>query len=178
MDQRSRRTEDVVRFALPWNLNWFKVDRSYGIAYDTNMSVPQIVLDPNVLVAALRSRRGASFRVLSLADGGAFEINVSVPLVLEYEDVLRREISKLTVSQGDIGDLIDYMCHIGNRHQVHFLWRPLLKRSKDDMVLELAVTANCDYIVTYNRRDFQGVEPFGLKVIEPVELLRIIGDLP
>ncbi|MBC8870037.1 MAG: putative toxin-antitoxin system toxin component, PIN family [Planctomycetes bacterium] len=142
------------------------------------MTVPQIVLDTNVLVSALRSRRGASFRLLSLVDSDAFEINVSVPLVLEYEDVLRREISKLTVSQDDIGDLIDYLCKIGIRHQIHFLWRPFLKDAKDDMVLELAVTANCDYVVTYNRRDFQGVESFGLEVIEPVELLRIIGDLP
>ncbi len=142
------------------------------------MPVPQIVLDTNVLVSALRSRRGAAFRVLSMVDSGNFKINVSVPLVLEYEDVLNRQLSALTISREEIADVLDYLCMIGNRHQIHFLWRPFLRDAKDDMVLELAVTANCDYIVTYNRRDFAGVEKFGLRAIEPIDLLRLIGTLP
>jgi putative PIN family toxin of toxin-antitoxin system len=142
------------------------------------MAGPQIVLDTNVPVAALRSRRGASFRVLSLVDSEAFELNVSVPLVLEYEDVLHRETSVITLSRDAVDDLLDYLCATANRHQVYFLWRPFLRDTKDDMVLELAVTANCDYIVTYNTRDFQGAESFGVKVIEPIELLRVIGEVP
>jgi predicted nucleic acid-binding protein len=39
------------------------------------MAGPQIVLDTNVLVAAFRSRRGSSFRLLSLVDAGRFEMN-------------------------------------------------------------------------------------------------------
>ena len=55
------------------------------------MSEPlTVVLDTNVLEAAFRSRRGASFAVLSLVGTGCFEIAVSVPLVLEYEEVLLR----------------------------------------------------------------------------------------
>mgnify|MGYP000959271231 FL=1 len=53
-----------------------------GIVYDTTMAVPQIVIDTNVFVAALRSRRGASYRLLMLVDSGRFVVNVSVPLVL------------------------------------------------------------------------------------------------
>jgi hypothetical protein len=34
---------------------------------------------------------------------------------------------------------------------------------QDDMVLALAVTARCDYIATFNQRDFQGVEKFALQ---------------
>ena len=142
------------------------------------MARPQIVLDTNVVIAALRSRRGASFQLLSLVDSGAFEINASVPLVLEYEEVLYRELSALTLVADDVDDLLDYLCSVANRRQIHFLWRPYLKDPKDDMVLELAVTADCDYVVTYNRRDFQGAETFGVEVIEPVQLLRIIGGLP
>ena len=154
------------------------IDGDHGIAYDTSMVRPQIVMDTNVVIAALRSRRGASFQLLSLVGSGAFEINVSVPLVLEYKEVLYRELSVLTLAADDVDDLLDYLCMVANRHQIHFLWRPLLKDPKDDMVLELAVAADCDYIVTYNQRDFQGAETFGVQVIEPVQLLRSIGELP
>ncbi len=140
------------------------------------MAEPQIVLDTNVLVAALRSRRGSSYRLLSLVDAGYFEINVSVPLVLEYEDVLSR--SELRLSTEDARDVLDYLCTIGNRHEIHFLWRPYLSDPKDDMVLELAVSASCPYIVTFNERDFRSIERFGVRAISPIEFLRIIGDVP
>jgi predicted nucleic acid-binding protein len=78
----------------------------------------------------------------------------------------------------DVDDLLNYLCAAANRHQIHFLWRPFLKDPKDEMVLELAVSACCDYIVTYNHRDFLGAETFGVQVIEPAELLRSIGELP
>jgi predicted nucleic acid-binding protein len=58
-----------------------------------------------------------------------------------------------------------------------FLWRPYLKDPEDDMVLELAVTANCDFIVTYNIKDFKGAEEFGVEVITPQEFLERIGEL-
>jgi predicted nucleic acid-binding protein len=45
------------------------------------------------------------------------------------------------------------------------------------MMLELAVTAQCDFIVTYNTRDFVGVERFALRVIEPGAFLQHIGAL-
>jgi len=138
----------------------------------------QIVLDTNVLVAALRSRKGASYRLLSLIDSGKFEINLSVPLVIEYEDVLTRLCLELELSKSDMGDLLDYLCRVANRHEVYFLWRPSLKDPKDEMVLELAVTAGCRHIVTYNKRDFAGVEQFGIEVLDAREFLQLIGDLP
>lgn len=140
------------------------------------MAGPQIVLDINVLVTAFRSRRGSSYRLLSLVDAGYFEINVSVPLVLEYEDVLSRP--ELSLSPEDARDVVDYLCTIGNRHQVYFLWRPYLNDPSDDMVLELAVTAGCRYIVTFNERDFRDIQRFGLQAIRPIEFLQIIGDVP
>jgi predicted nucleic acid-binding protein len=136
----------------------------------------QIVIDTNVLVAAFRSRRGASHRLLSLVDAGSFEINVSVPLVLEYEDALSRP--EFGFSPDEVRDVVDYLCAVANRHHVFFLWRPYLNDPKDDMVLELAVTAGCSDIVTFNQRDFQGTERFGVYAVRPVEFLRILGEVP
>ena len=51
----------------------------------------QLVIDTNVLVAGLRSNRGAAFRLLSVLNDARWQINLSVALVLEYEEVLKRE---------------------------------------------------------------------------------------
>jgi predicted nucleic acid-binding protein len=60
---------------------------------------------------------------------------------------------------------------------MYFLWRPYLRDEKDEMVLELAVVAGCDYIITYNKGDFKGTEKFGIQVITPKEFLEKIGEL-
>lgn len=134
----------------------------------------QIVLDTNVLYAGLRSRRGASFKLLKQLETGRFELNLSVPLVLEYEEVLLRKESTLNFTPNEIGKLLDYLCRIANLHEVHFLWRPILNDPKDDMILDLAVRANCQYIVTYNIRDFTGVSQFGVQAINAQEFLKKI----
>jgi putative PIN family toxin of toxin-antitoxin system len=137
----------------------------------------QIILDTNVLVAALKSRKGASFKLLSLIDSGKFEVNLSVPLFLEYEDVLKRKDMLPHLAMEDIDNVLDYICKQGNRKKIFYLWRPFLKDPKDDFVLELAVEAGCDYIITYNLKDFEGINKFGVKAITPKEFLKIIGGL-
>ena len=113
-----------------------------------------IVLDTNVLLTALRSREGAGFRLLSQVDQRRFRSVLSVPLVPEYEEVAKRQARSLGLSHADIDDIIDYLCNIGEHRRIFFLWRPLLRDPHDDLVLELAVEAEVDAIVTYNVRDF------------------------
>jgi putative PIN family toxin of toxin-antitoxin system len=129
---------------------------------------PLVVLDTNVLVSALRSSKGASFAVVERIGGGDFEIAVSVPLVLEYEDAMLRHRGAL--SAAEVRDIVDYVCSVALRHRVYFLWRPLLRDPNDDMVAEVAVAAGAQAIVTHNRRDFLGVEQFGLKTWSPQQL--------
>jgi putative PIN family toxin of toxin-antitoxin system len=135
----------------------------------------QIVIDTNVLIAGLRSNRGASFRLLSLiGHQNAFEINLSVPLLLEYEGVAKRTGLVPGLTSGDVDDVLDYLCSVARRREIFFLWRPFLRDPKDDMVLELAVEAECEYIVTFNVSDFAGVGDFGVRVVTPQEFLRQI----
>lgn len=129
------------------------------------------MLDTNVLVAALRSRRGASFRVLHLVGSGKFEIALSVPLVLEYEEVLNRLTGPARLEAGDIDVLLDYLCSVSHKQGIFYLWRPFLRDPKDDMVLELAVAAGGENIVTHNVADFVGTEEFGIKVMTPRQFL-------
>ncbi len=139
------------------------------------MPLPQVVIDTNVIVAGLRSRRGSAFQLLSLIGTEQFEIHLSVPLVLEYTDVLLRELPNLYLNRDEVDDLIDFYCAVGVLHEIFFLWRPFLRDPKDEMVLELAVKAGCESIITFNIRDFVGVEHFGLKLLKPSEFLRLIG---
>jgi len=137
----------------------------------------QIVLDTNVLVSALRSRLGASFRLLSLLGHKDFEINVSVPLIFEYEYAAKGMAQEAGLTHQDIDDVLDYVCQTANRRQIYFLWRPFLKDPRDDLVLELAIEASCDFIVTHNTRHFIGTERFGVKAITPQQFLKIIGAI-
>ena len=81
----------------------------------------RVVLDSNVLVSALRSRRGASFQFLKLLRGARFEVTLSVPLALEYEVVLRRHARELGLAQDEADGLVDYLCDVGYRQSIHFL---------------------------------------------------------
>ena len=131
----------------------------------------RVVLDTNVVVAALRSRRGASAAVLLGAGTGEFEFCLSVPLFLEYESALKRPDSGVDLPLLAIDDILDQLAAVGYQREIFFLWRPVLPDPADDHVLELAVAGRCDAVVTYNRRDFRGAERFGIRIVSPPEFL-------
>ena len=141
------------------------------------MSVPNVVIDTNVIVAALRSRRGASNKLLALVGTSKFEIHESVALILEYEEVLQRQRTELGLSQDEVSIFIDTLCSLAHHHKIYFLWRPYLTDVNDELVLELAVSANCEYILTHNVRDFKGSETFGIRAITPKEFLQVIPEV-
>jgi putative PIN family toxin of toxin-antitoxin system len=132
----------------------------------------RIVLDTNVIVAALRSQRGASAAVLSRAGTRAYEHCLSVALILEYEAACKRPASGLAVPNQMIDDILDYLARTARHQPIHFLWRPALPDPADDHVLELAVAAGGAAIITHNHRDFVGAKRFGVAVLNPRALLR------
>lgn len=136
-----------------------------------------MVVDTNVVVAGLRSRRGAAFQLLSQVGRGAFEIALSVPLVLEYEDALLRHADATRMGQADVDAVLDYFCKVAHLQQIFYLWRPFLPDPQDDFLLELAVAGRCRAIITYNLRDFVGAEKFGVSVLEPGPFLSGLGVL-
>lgn len=134
-----------------------------------------IVLDTNVLVTALKSSRGASFRLLSLVEFDRFTLHVSTPLVTEYEAVLKRGITSLSAEE--IDDVIDFLCSKAVLDKIFYLWRPVLKDPDDDFVLELAVKANAT-IVTWNVADFKRAARFDIAVMTPREFLASLEAQP
>ena len=124
----------------------------------------------------MKSKRGASYALLEKIYSDEVILHLSVPLVLEYEEVLSRV--EFAFPQALVAGIIDDLCSVGIHHEVYFLWRPYLKDPDDDFVLELALRSECDYLVTHNVRDFAGIDKLGITVITPKELLALIRDMP
>jgi len=141
------------------------------------MKISKIVINTNVIVSALKSRNGFSFNLLSIIDDTRFINYISVPLIFEYEDAVKRNKSKIKLNKSELDAVLDYICSISEKRKIFYLWRPYLKDPKDDMILELAVESECDYIISFNKNDFAGVEKFNIQVVTPKEFLKIIGEI-
>jgi putative PIN family toxin of toxin-antitoxin system len=142
----------------------------------------KIVVDTNIILSALLSNKGASHMLITWLFKSSKKYNViSNTLVTEFEDVLTRDknIKQFNnLTKEDILGFIDDICLISHHQNIHFLWRPFLKDSNDDMVLEVAVNANAKAIITFNPKDFKGVkEQFGIDIMTPQEYLKKIGAI-
>ena len=140
----------------------------------------RIILDTNVLVSALRSDMGASYKIISQLPSEHFQIALTVPLYLEYQAVLTRPENMIGASNlNDIFNFLRYLCSIAHQQKVFFLWRPRLGDPEDDMVLEAAIASQSRYIVTHNLRHFsdRGIEEqFGITPVSPQNFLHLIED--
>lgn len=133
-------------------------------------NMKRIVLDTNILVSAARSREGASFAVLQALRQRRFVALVSVPLMLEYEAVLKRpeqlQVGGRTLAMVDA--FLDALClHVEPMH-LHYLWRPQTRDAADEMVLETALNGRADALVSLNTADFsKAAKRFRLSLLTP-----------
>ena len=135
----------------------------------------RVVIDTNVLLSSLLSRRGASFRLVQRLGSPQFQPVISPPLCLEYEDVFRRPGLLTGYSPQDIGDFLDYFLSQCIECRIHFLWRPHLPDPKDDSVLELALAGGAPFIITHNTRHFRSADSLGIQAVTPDQFLRILS---
>ncbi|MFY9226562.1 MAG: putative toxin-antitoxin system toxin component, PIN family [Blastocatellia bacterium] len=135
----------------------------------------RIVLDTDVIVAAMRSAKGASRRLLVLLDEGKFEALASVSLMIEYEAVLKRpeNLSATGLMELDIEEFINALATMIIPVEIFYLWRPVLKDPNDEFVFETAINGQADAIVTFNTKDYkEGARRFSVEILTPGELLR------
>jgi len=137
----------------------------------------RVVLDTDVVVAAMRSPCGASAAILRAVRQGRATLLLSMPLALEYEAVCCRAKHRLAagLSDGEVKVFLTAVVALAEPVTTHFLWRPQLRDPGDEMVLEAAVNGRADALVTFNVRDF-GTAPaqFGVEILLPREAIRRI----
>ena len=135
------------------------------------------VLDTNVVVAGLRSPRGASAELLKAALRREFTPVLSVAMVLEYEAVCcdPRHRTDSGLRERQVHDVIDALCAVCDYAESRYQWRPQLRDPNDEMVLEAAINGKADALITFNVKDF-GAAPtrFGIPILSPGDGLRRI----
>jgi putative PIN family toxin of toxin-antitoxin system len=129
----------------------------------------KLALDTDVLVAAVRSRRGASRAWIGAILREEATLLLSVPLALQYEAVLTRpeQLAAAGTTVEQITALLDALCAVCKPVEISFLWRPVLRDANDEMVLEAAVNGQADRLLTFNERDFAGAGQLGVTVERP-----------
>jgi predicted nucleic acid-binding protein len=138
-------------------------------------SATRVVLDTSVLVAAARSRLGASFALVSSIPSPEFQPCLSVGLYAEWQEVLTRpeNLPPGRTAEDALG-FVRYLASQAHLQEIHFLWRPFLPDPDDDMVLELAFAAGCRHIITHNVKDFRGSEQLGVSALSPRDFLNLV----
>jgi uncharacterized protein len=118
------------------------------------------LFDTNVLVAAFRSRNGASNALVRRALQGDLSPAVHHKLAFEYRDVLCRPdiLAQTGLAWADIELVLAHLVANALEVEVRYLWRPNLKDEGDNFILEIAVAAWPCTIVTHNLKDFVNAE--------------------
>jgi putative PIN family toxin of toxin-antitoxin system len=140
---------------------------------NTSNYVLRVVLNTSIVVAALRSRRGASSIVLRLVAEGRIVALATTALFLEYEDVLARPEQRAAdgLSARQIEDVLSALASVIEPVTVHISWRPQLRDPSDEMVLEAAANGQANAVVTFNLSAFVPAGRFGVLVLRPADVL-------
>jgi predicted nucleic acid-binding protein len=137
----------------------------------------RLLLDTDIVVAAMRSPRGGSAELLRRIDDDSATMLLSVALALEYEAKCMLAEHRLAagLTLFEAGIYVDGLIAMAEPVQSWFRWRPQLHDPGDELVLEAAVNGRASAIVTFNEKDLREAErSFGIAVIRPGEALRRI----
>lgn len=126
----------------------------------------------------MRSRNGASHRLLRSLPSPRFTPALSVALYTEWQSVLLRpEHLPPGVTAEEMRGFVRYLASVCHLQEIHYLWRPFLRDPGDDMVLECAVASGSRYIVTHNIKDFSRAAELGVRALTPAAFLQVL-ELP
>lgn len=134
-----------------------------------------IVVDTNVLLAALTSSKGYSFYLLEKMLNKNIDYLVSLKLISEYWAVVTRHenMKKIPLSLDEIESVLALIAQNGIFQEVYYRWRPNLKDEDDNFILELAIAGQAESIVTFNRKDFLIPElKFNISILTPADFLK------
>ena len=116
----------------------------------------RITIDTNVFYQALRSNSGASYFILKLIRERKLELALSIPVFIEYEDVLLRQnsLKDLGLKKTEIEYFLDLIILFGSAFDINFLMRPNLRDENDNIFVELAFASRSKFLITSNVKDY------------------------
>lgn len=135
------------------------------------------MLDTNVIVAAMRSGRGAAAELLRRAISGTVTVVATVPLALEYEAVCTRaeHVEAAGLSRDAAKLFVQDVIGLAEPSGISYRWRPQLPDPADELVLEAAINGRAPMLVTFNVRHFREAAPlFGIQVCTPAQALELL----
>ncbi|ASG25409.1 putative toxin-antitoxin system toxin component, PIN family [Nitrospirillum viridazoti CBAmc] len=139
----------------------------------------KVVLDTDVMVAALQSDAGASRALLLAALDRSYQLLLSTTLMIEYEAVLTRSstLTQARLTTGAVYHLLDELAGLCVPVGLDYRWRPAAQDPDDDLVLETAVNGVADYIATFNLKHLAApAAQFGVPCLRPADVLRRIRE--
>jgi len=115
-----------------------------------------VTIDTGVIFQGLYSNKGASYQVLRLLKDGKIQLALSVPVFMEYCDVLKRQstLKKTGLNTSQINAVLDFIAFTGLEHKISFLYRPNLNDESDNKFIELALASQSNYLITVNTKHF------------------------
>ena len=136
-----------------------------------------VTMDTNVLLASLISQSGASHKILRLIISGKLDFALSTQVLLEYDDVLKREevLERTGLGRNEIEDLLDLLALLAQKHNKYYRLRPNLRDENDNLFVECAFVSSSHYLITSNIRDFDSGElkGFGFQILTPKDFYQM-----
>jgi predicted nucleic acid-binding protein len=134
-------------------------------------------MDTNVLVAAFRSRTGASFEIFQRLRRDEWTAVLINHLVYEYEEILKREAADLSLSLDDVDQILNALCARGEEWPLTHDWEPVLPDPDDEPLVQLAQESAALVIVTHNTGHLKPAAKLGIEVLKPREFLAKLRQL-
>ena len=131
-------------------------------------------MDTNVLLAGLRSQKGASYELLRLLRAGQWSLVLSNTVLGEYHELLHRQAEAIGLAHIEADAYLDGLCALAEQRVLSTAWQPAAVDPDDEPFVQLAREAQVAYIVTHNVRDLGGARQFGVQVVRPAEFLVIM----
>ncbi len=140
-----------------------------------------ITVDTNVIFQGLCSNIGASNKILKLLSNNKIQLALSVPVFIEYCDVLKRKstLALTGLSESNIDAILDFLAYVGLEHRISFLYRPNLSDETDNKFIELSLASQSSFLVTSNVKHYvmnSDLRLYGVQVVTPGEFMRYWRD--
>lgn len=130
----------------------------------------KVVLDTNVYISAILFG-GNCEEILRLAAQRSFEVVISKSIILEIEAVLKE---KFQWSKKQVSDVLTYLRNITTVIKPNISLSVIKDDPSDNKILECAVAAGANYIVTGDKNHLLPVKEYrGIKIVSPAEFLKL-----